>query len=132
MHHIAFLTDVDEISLDVSHAIPIGLLLNEAITNSIKYAFPESRPGRIAVSFKYKVGRQVTLIIKDNGIGLPPGFDASQGQSLGMSLMHGLATEVSGILHIDGGNGTTVTLAFDLPNLDWTSGHSPKIEYTTI
>lgn len=132
MHHIAFLTDVDEISLDVSHAIPIGLLLNEAITNSIKYAFPESRPGKIAVSFKYKVGTQVTLMIKDNGIGLPPDFDASQVQSLGMSLMHGLATEVSGILHIDGSEGTTVTLAFDLPNVNWTSGHSPKIEYTTI
>lgn len=131
MHHIAFLTDVDEISLDVSHAIPIGLLLNEAITNSIKYAFPESRPGKIEVSFKYKVGTQVTLIIKDNGIGLPPDFDASQVQSLGMSLMHGLATEVSGILHIDGSDGTTVTLAFDLPNVNWTSGHPPKIEYTT-
>lgn len=132
MHHIAFLTDVDEISLDVSHAIPIGLLLNEAITNSIKYAFPESRPGKIAVSFKYKVGTQVTLMIRDNGIGLPPDFDASQVQSLGMSLMHGLATEVSGILHIDGSEGTTVTLAFDLPNVNWASGHSPKIEYTTI
>ncbi|SEI55017.1 Two-component sensor histidine kinase, contains HisKA and HATPase domains [Dyadobacter sp. SG02] len=132
MHHIAFVTDVDEICLDVSHAIPMGLLLNEAITNSIKYAFPEGRPGKIDVIFKYCVGTQVTLIIKDNGIGLPADFDASQVQSLGMSLMHGLATEVSGTLQIDGNQGTTVTLVFDLPQVNWTDGHSPKIEYTTV
>lgn len=132
MHHIAFLTDVDEISLDVSHATPIGLLLNEAITNSIKYAFPDGRPGKIAVSFKYNVNTQVTLMIKDNGIGLPPDFDVRQVQSLGMSLMHGLATEVSGILHIDGSDGTTVTLAFDLPNVNWTSEHSPKVGSATV
>lgn len=132
MHRIAFLTDVDEICLDVSHAIPIGLLLNEAITNCIKYAFPESRTGKIEVNFKYKVGTQVTLVIKDNGIGLPPDFEATQVQSLGMSLMHGLATEVSGILDIDGSDGTTVTLTFELPNVNWSSGHPPKIEYTTV
>lgn len=131
MHHITFLTDVDEISLDVSHAIPMGLLLNEAITNAIKYAFPDSRTGKIEVTFKYRVGTHVTLMIRDNGIGLPPDFDSGQVQSLGMSLMHGLATEVSGVLHIDGSNGTTVTLMFDLPNVNWNSGHPPKIEYTT-
>lgn len=115
--NISFTTDVDEIELDVSHATPVGLILNEAITNALKYAFPGTLAGKIDVSFKYCDERKVSLTIQDSGVGLPPDFDPDTVSSLGMSLMYGLATEVSGTLRITGEAGTRVLLTFSLPDV---------------
>ncbi|HTE29591.1 MAG TPA: histidine kinase dimerization/phosphoacceptor domain -containing protein, partial [Chryseolinea sp.] len=92
---IRFNLQIQRIELDLSHCIPLGLILNEAITNSIKYAFPDRREGLIFISLKKDPAGQVLLSIEDNGVGLPEGFTAARQDSMGMNLMRGLCAEIT-------------------------------------
>jgi len=77
----------DQIILSADHAIPLGLLSNEMVTNSIKYAYPDG-PGTIAVS-AHKRDRLLVVQVSDEGVGLPPGFDVSHmRRSLGVQIDH--------------------------------------------
>jgi len=107
---VRFIVDTNNISLDAGTAIPLGLILNEAITNAIKYAFPD-RTGLITVN----LGRTrdlFELTIHDDGIGLPPDFDMAKSKTLGMRLMKGLTKELSGTFGFKAGSGTTVSVMF--------------------
>ncbi len=88
--HIRFELDLALVKLDVAQTVPMGLILNEAVTNAIKYAFPGNRGGLIAVTLQQTGSHHLQLIIKDNGVGLPAGMDINETDSLGMSLMQGL------------------------------------------
>src|SRR4029079_1477089 len=68
--NIQFKLDIDQVELDLSHAIPLGLILNEAITNAIKHAFPHEKSGIIEMSLKRKEGERLLITIRDNGIGI--------------------------------------------------------------
>ena len=98
--------------LDVAEAVPLGLILNEAICNSIKYAFQPGKRGVIKVSLKAIGPDRYLLEIADNGIGLPEGFDAMASNSLGMSLMQGLTDQLGGDLIIDGDKGLSISIEF--------------------
>jgi two-component sensor histidine kinase len=100
------------IEMDVSEAVPLGLILNEAITNSIKYAFPESRDGVISISLSSIDSDHCSLIISDNGIGIPLHLNNKKPGSLGMSLMQGLTEDLEGDFSIDNKNGTTIKIEF--------------------
>lgn len=106
------LGDSPDVELDVAQAIPVGLILNEAISNALKYAFPDERQGRIDVSIKKNEQNTIRLNISDNGIGLPADYDASEGASLGMSLMKGLAEQLGGDITLLNNNGLTVEIEF--------------------
>lgn len=106
--------DVDSIQLEVSRAIPVGLIVNEAVTNAMKYAFPDSQAGQLSVSFTQLPDKIAELKIEDNGIGLPAGFDNMRPSSLGMRLMKGLAKEIGGQLFIESHKGTSVCLTFPM------------------
>ncbi len=108
---IQFKLDIDAIQLDSSYCIPIGLILNEAITNAIKYAFPDERPGQISISLKHNHTHAI-VNISDNGIGLPAGFNIDDPNTMGMRLMNGLAQDLEGELKITNDHGTTITLEF--------------------
>lgn len=105
--NVRFRINVAPIQLDVSQAVPIGLILNEAITNSIKYAFPGNREGNIHITFDRSAAGHFTLTVADDGMGLPPDFEPGQSRSLGMSLMEGLSNDLGGHFNIrnttDGG-----------------------------
>jgi two-component sensor histidine kinase len=88
---IRFDLAIEPLEMDVSQAVPLGLILNEAITNSIKYAFPDGRNGVISISISSATPSHYLLSISDNGIGIPTGFFSKQRGSLGMSLMAGLS-----------------------------------------
>jgi len=91
---IAFRISSDAILLDVVQAIPLGLILNEAVSNSIKYAFPVNRKGTINVTFS-KDGQGFCLLsISDNGVGFGNNFVPEESASLGMSLMKGLSEQL--------------------------------------
>ncbi|WP_080054485.1 tetratricopeptide repeat-containing sensor histidine kinase [Spirosoma aerolatum] len=109
---IRFETHLDPVKLGVSYAVPIGLILNEAITNSIKYAFPGNMVGQITISFQHMGGTNYVITITDNGIGLPATIDSQQHDSLGLSLMRGLSDDIDGQFSITNNNGTLITIHF--------------------
>ncbi len=107
---IRFNTDIEALDLDVTQAIPIGLILNEAITNSIKYAFPDQRAGIISITLRKLQTPLLELLISDDGIGVSAGTEGRPG--LGMSLMKGLSAEIDAELLIDGNAGTSIRMSF--------------------
>jgi two-component sensor histidine kinase len=110
--HIRFEFAVDPLEMDVSQAVPLGLILNEAITNSIKYAFPDGRSGVISISLGSTGGGHWLLNISDNGIGIPDHFKNKKPGSLGMSLIAGLSEDIDGNFSLESSNGTTVKILF--------------------
>jgi len=124
---IQFHFQLDRISLGVYHSVPIGLILNETITNAIKYAFPNNRTGNIYISFTANNGNgnNLLLVVKDDGVGLPADFDHSGNGTMGLNLMKGLAKDIDGHFTICSTIGTAVTIAFVY------HPESPK-DYTTV
>jgi two-component sensor histidine kinase len=110
---IQFNFNIDPAELDLSHCIPIGLILNEAITNSLKHAFPGNGAGQIMISLKRTFPSHFVLCVRDNGCGLPAGFDGADSNSMGLRLMRGLSEDIEGRFTIASDNGTVITLEFD-------------------
>jgi two-component system, sensor histidine kinase PdtaS len=108
---IRFELNLEPIDLDVSQAVPLGLIINEAVTNSIKYAFPGNGNGIIAVSLT-TAGQACVLTVADNGTGMPE-HAARPAASLGMSLMEGLSRDLDGQFRIENNNGTTIKVLFE-------------------
>lgn len=100
---------IPSLELDVSQAVPVTLIINEAISNSIKYAFPRKEIGQeITVCMERGDDNEITLTISDNGIGLPP--DTENG--IGLQLMNGLVEDINGTFAITSAEGTLVTIHF--------------------
>ncbi|WP_298716848.1 histidine kinase dimerization/phosphoacceptor domain -containing protein [Chitinophaga sp.] len=113
-HRIRFHLDIAPIQIDVSQAVPLGLILNEAITNSIKYAFPPGGEGAIAIHLEPGSDGQFSLTVADNGKGLPEDFDLSKTNSLGMSLMRGLSDDLGGSFTIRNRGGAEISIQFGI------------------
>ncbi|MFC0513054.1 histidine kinase dimerization/phosphoacceptor domain -containing protein [Mucilaginibacter angelicae] len=109
---------VSAVKLDVSQAVPLGLILNEAISNSIKYAFKETKMGRIDIFLKPANDGRYLLCVTDNGPGLPEGFDPYNTGSLGMSLMQGLSQQLDGEFLLENKNGLRVCVTFKAIEFD--------------
>jgi two-component sensor histidine kinase/tetratricopeptide (TPR) repeat protein len=110
---IKFHLEIDPIELDVSQSVPVGLILNESITNSIKYAFPFRRSDNtITIRMTQSESRQIVLFIADNGLGLPPAFDSVKNGNLGLRLMKGLTEDLGGEFIIHGEKGTVIVINF--------------------
>jgi len=109
---ICFEKNLVDLELDVSRAVPIGLILNEAITNSIKYAFPNDADGCISVSLCCVQENSFRLCVSDNGIGLPEGFEIAKCRSLGMNLMRGLSKQIGSSLKLENNNGLSISIDF--------------------
>jgi two-component sensor histidine kinase len=114
--HIQFQSTIDPIKLDVSQAIPIALIVNEAVTNAIKYAFPDHRPGTITILLEQLEGH-MKLTVKDNGVGMEEVLLDIELNSLGIQLMKGLAREINGAISFDIDQGTRISLIFSLDPL---------------
>ncbi|MBT1707611.1 sensor histidine kinase [Fulvivirgaceae bacterium PWU5] len=111
-HRIRFEMNVEPVELTIAQAVPLGLILNEAITNAIKYAFPENRNGVITICMKQEAKDHFSLRIADNGIGLPPDFNRESKSSLGMSLMQGLSDDIGARFEIQNDGGTAIAIRF--------------------
>lgn len=109
---IRFEVKIDPLELDVAHAVPLGLILNEAITNSIKYAFPEDRTGMIYITLETIAENQYLLTISDNGIGFDLNLNNKKANSFGMSLIKGLTDDLDGKLTMENNNGTILKIEF--------------------
>jgi two-component sensor histidine kinase len=111
--NIAFSLQVENIELSDASAITLGLILNETITNAIKYAFAKTEEGKISISLTRISGPQILLSIADNGRGLPADFESRMGASMGMELLQGLTDDLGGSLSIETNEGTHIKVIFD-------------------
>jgi two-component sensor histidine kinase len=105
----------DKILLDLDTAIPCGLIVNELVSNSIKYAFPGDRSGKIQVSCSLRSDKDYSLMVCDDGIGLPDGFDYTKSTSLGLKLVNSLIHQIDGELMVNNLHGTRFEIHFSKP-----------------
>lgn len=133
---INLITDVENIMLDIDTAIPLGLILNELLTNSLKYAFPatassttescmfedskssisscviqESKIPAITVVFD-KIDDEFELIVKDNGIGFPKDLDYKKTGTLGLELVNRITKQIDGFIEMNTLEGTEFKITF--------------------
>ena len=100
-HRIQIHLKVPEIYLSIDTAIPLSLLINEVVTNALKYAFTEEKNGLLSLNLQEVAPKQYTLFIGDDGPGLPPGFNWKKSKSLGMKLIFRLTKQISGFIALD-------------------------------
>jgi two-component sensor histidine kinase len=98
----------DEAFLKPDVAIPLALIVNEALTNALKYAFPNDQSGRIDVTFRHTSSNVLRLTIQDNGIGMPA---KRRTGSLGLTLLEVLAEQIGGGVVIASEKGASVTVS---------------------
>ncbi len=104
---------VADVELDMDRAIPVGLVLNELITNAYKYAFAQ-REGWLRIAFREEGSDQYSLTVEDNGRGMPEGSGTDWKEGVGLRLVRGLARQLEGVCEIGPrpGGGTRVQLVF--------------------
>ena len=106
--------EVKDVEMNIDTAIPCGLIINELITNSLKYAFPPSfqnKKGVIKIKL-VQTGNLFQLEISDNGVGLPADIEPENAETLGLQLVHTLVNQLDGSLKIDRIRGTKFTITF--------------------
>ena len=101
-----------ESDMNIDTAIPCGLMLTELVSNAFKYAFPETQPGQIRVTLRPEAENRWLLVVQDNGIGIPSDIDIGQTNSLGLTLVHDLASQLEGSVQVDRSQGTMFTIHF--------------------
>ncbi len=110
---IVFVMDIAPVALDVTQAVPLGLIINEAVTNVFKHAFPGRERGQVHLSLKELNEEELVLDIGDNGVGIPINSGYSPGNSLGLNLMKGLCREFNGRYTIESVAGTHISIVFN-------------------
>jgi len=106
------------ISLPLEQAVPCGLIINELVTNAMKYGFPDGKAGRVLVEIVLAEG-QIVLAVSDNGMGLPPGFDPATSSTLGLQLVTNLTGQLGGRLEWERGaeGGALFRVRFPAPEV---------------
>ena len=105
--------DIQSVPFPIDQAIPCGLIINELMSNAMKYAFTDSRSGQIAISLHALEGDQIELVFSDDGKGLPDGMDVKDAQSLGLRIVHTLAErQLGGRLECESVLGTKYRICF--------------------
>ena len=102
-------TSIEELNLHTDTAIPLGMILNELISNSLKYAFTGREEGDIRVTMK-RSDNELLLQVKDNGRGLPEGFSPDTVTSFGYEIIKAFAQKMKARINIDGSQGTDVRI----------------------
>lgn len=105
-------TEARNIQLDVSFALPLGLIINEAVTNAFKYAFPNRHKGKISVTLLEDRDGYIELAITDDGVGFATIPENQKISSLGMKLMQGLTDQIGGSFILKNDMGTKIIIQF--------------------
>ncbi|WP_273566356.1 sensor histidine kinase [Maribacter halichondriae] len=100
-NHVKLNIDINDIKLGIDTAIPLGLLINEAITNALKYGIKDDAEGEIDIALKKGEGTDYVLNIGDNGVGFPESITYKNTKSLGLKLIHNLARQLKGSISRD-------------------------------
>jgi len=108
---INYQMDVQDLNLGIDTAIPLGLVINELLINIIKYAFPKGQKGNINIEFKLKEDIY-TLIIEDDGVGLPENLNPNNAETLGLQLTNSLISQLEGAMEFSKDKGTKFKVSF--------------------
>ncbi len=111
--HITIIYQMQELYLDVDTAVPLGLIVNELITNSLKYAFPNNKRGEININLNRDASGDLQLIVKDNGVGSAAG-ESAKGTGFGKKLIELLTRQLNGTLEVLTTPGTRYFFNFKL------------------
>jgi PAS domain S-box-containing protein len=103
--------EIENVQLGVDAAIPCALIINELVSNSLKYAFPDGRTGGVTVALK-RENEAYTLTVADDGVGFPPDVDFRATDSLGMQLVVTLVNQLEGTIELNRENGTAFVISF--------------------
>jgi two-component sensor histidine kinase len=104
--------DVDDVNITLDMAIPCGLIINELVTNSLKYAFRGRSEGKISLLLHHQEDHTFSLVVQDDGVGLPPDFETRSAASLGMQLVGVLVHQLGGEMKSNSDHGTRFTIVF--------------------
>ncbi len=105
--------EADNMNLHIDAAVPLGLIINELVSNAMEHAFTETSVGEIDVSVHQISDDMIELTLRDNGVGLPEGAEDTEDRTLGLELVHSLVQDqLGGTLHIARENGTIFTIRF--------------------
>ncbi len=136
-YRVRLRVNVENVSLDVDMAIPCGLIVNELISNSLKYAFPmedraldeqQKSEAEIRVDLRSDNSGNLMLIVNDNGVGFPENLDFRETESLGLQLVNTLTEQLEGSIELDRTSGTTFKITFEKPESGrevWSDGRNP-------
>ena len=106
-------TKIEDVSLGLDNAIPCGLIVNEIISNSLKYAFPKDREGEINIVLREINSHEIEFTVSDDGIGIPAEMDIRETESLGLQLVQLLAeNQLDGKIEVDRDGGTAFRIRF--------------------
>ncbi len=109
---IDFIDELEIVQLNIDQAIPCGLILNELVSNSLKYAFPAKKGGTILVALK-EIGNSIELRIEDNGRGFPENFNIFKTNTLGLQLVSTLVEQLEGQINYESYHGIKYLITFD-------------------
>lgn len=110
---IKFTTDIEPVELTSTQAVPLGLIINEAIINAIKHGFPYEKEGNIYIELKTFSDNRIQLFVKDNGIGVTDIENLTQSTSLGIKLIQGFSKELNAELEFQNNNGLAIAIFFN-------------------
>ena len=109
---ISFVIEADTPPVDITNAIPLGLIVNELVTNALKHAFPSGGEGEIRIAMSCDDGAKYSLKVCDNGKGLPDGFDLNGAATFGMRLIALLVDQLNGTIAYSSDKGAVFTVIF--------------------
>jgi|GEM_PF-2723886 len=113
--NIRCIVEVEKISFSIETAIPLGIIVNELITNSMKYAFPDDREGELLLKIARESDGAVCMTIRDYGVGIPGSLDFRSPSTLGLQLVNDLVCQIGGDIELDRSAGTAFTVRFMPP-----------------
>jgi PAS domain S-box-containing protein len=111
-HKAHLIKELEKITLPLNTSIPCGLIVNELLSNSLKYAFPDDRRGEIRVALRKNDNDEVELMISDNGVGLPMDLDFKNTGSLGLNIVNALVRQIGGNIELHREQGAEFLITF--------------------
>jgi len=112
--NISFVVTAEGVNLPISQAIPLGLIINELVSNALKYAFRDTEKGSIEISMSASAGDFIELTVRDDGIGIPEDFEISKTQTLGLKLVKNLAErQLNGEISVNRDKGTRFCVKYN-------------------
>lgn len=109
---IAVDLDLTSVHLPIDKSIPLGLIVNELVTNTLKHAFPKQRHGKLQIRLSQSASKEVTLIVEDTGIGIGEDFNLEDTDTLGLQLVQTLVDQLNGTLTIKRSNPSRFHIVF--------------------